>query len=245
MPLTKPGQKMPTSTENERQSEKYCQLYRNKFIDVPYLSSDHLLAMYRIGAKVVLVDVRSDPERQVSMLEGAVTKEQFHQRHHELTKNDDASVVTYCTIGYRSGLEARRISLLYPHLKDRVWSLDGVVSLTHALGRTLEAQQTCCRERIEDSTIQDSQNDPVTGWKRGPLLFVNRQTGTPTNHVHTFGAMWGCVDDQNFKAVHFSFPEILVHLLQVCLAITTCSFLSLHHYFTRGSLQKGRRQQDQ
>jgi rhodanese-related sulfurtransferase len=233
---------MSTSSENKRQCETYCRFYRNKFSDVPYLSSDHLLAMYWRGIKVVLVDVRSEPEQQVSMLEGSMTKEQFRQRQQELT-NDEAFIVTYCTIGYRSGLEARRLSLLYPHLKDRIWSLDGVVSYTHALGKILDAQHTGYLKPRDEATLQDSQSDPST--RAGPLRFVDRQTGKPTNNVHTFGAMWGCVDDQNFKTMHFLFPEILVHLFQVLIAIISCFLLSLQHYFTRGSQQTGRRQLDQ
>lgn len=49
---------------------------------------------------VVFVDVREPAEQAVSMVPGALTDEQFAARKDTLR---DKTIVTYCTIGYRSG----------------------------------------------------------------------------------------------------------------------------------------------
>ena len=54
----------------------------------------------RQAKRVVVVDVREAAETAVSMIPGAVTKEQFEA---EAERYAQHTVVAYCTIGYRSG----------------------------------------------------------------------------------------------------------------------------------------------
>ena len=56
---------------------------------------------------LVLVDVRTDAERRVSTLPGAITSEEFEARLQELA---DRTVVAYCTIGRRSSEYVRRMA---------------------------------------------------------------------------------------------------------------------------------------
>jgi sodium/bile acid cotransporter 7 len=79
--------------------------YRESFPGVPALSPDEFRAL-REEKDVVLVDTREPEETGVSMLPGALTKEQFEQN---MDAYRDRTVVTYCTIGYRSGLYAKRL----------------------------------------------------------------------------------------------------------------------------------------
>ncbi len=58
------------------------------------------------GRPAVLVDVREPHERRVSMLPGAITKEDF-ERHSARYRS--WLVVPYCTIGLRSGLYTREL----------------------------------------------------------------------------------------------------------------------------------------
>ena len=51
----------------------------------------------------VLVDVREPRELAVSTIPGALTRDEFEARKAEL-KAKGATIVPYCTIGYRSGL---------------------------------------------------------------------------------------------------------------------------------------------
>lgn len=82
------------------------------------------------GSPVHLVDVRSDPERDVSVIPGSISLSEFEEM---VAPNisDDALVVCYCTIGFRSGLEARRLNERYK-LTGRVRNLDGIIAYTHA-----------------------------------------------------------------------------------------------------------------
>ena len=56
---------------------------------------------------LVLVDVRTDAERRVSTLPGAITSEEFEARLQELAGR---TVVAYCTIGRRSSEYVRRMA---------------------------------------------------------------------------------------------------------------------------------------
>jgi rhodanese-related sulfurtransferase len=53
---------------------------------------------------VVWLDVRSDRERRVSVIEGAIDMRSFRAREQELVGRP---VIVYCTIGHRSGLATR------------------------------------------------------------------------------------------------------------------------------------------
>ncbi|MEZ4317791.1 MAG: rhodanese-like domain-containing protein [Myxococcota bacterium] len=54
----------------------------------------------------VLVDVRPEEERKVSMIPGAITKEAFEA---DPEKYRGQTIVPYCTIGARSGLYAKKL----------------------------------------------------------------------------------------------------------------------------------------
>ena len=57
----------------------------------------------------------------------------FENDFHTLATTDDTDIIFYCTIGYRSGMEAARICDEYNIDRGRVYSLDGIVPYTHAL----------------------------------------------------------------------------------------------------------------
>eukprot|EP00797_Seminavis_robusta_P023859 Sro396_g134310.2 (264) ;mRNA; r:39528-40400 len=231
------------SEKNKLQCEKYCRLYRNKFRDIPYLTSVELLldqcARNTSTSNVTLVDVRTEEERQVSMIKGAISVEEFHRLQatadtgtiSSCNDKEEQIVVTYCTIGYRSGLEARRLGLLYPHLKDQIYSLDGIVAFTHALGSTLTTNQQSSEEEPEEEEEEETttcRND--TTKKPHHWNLIHPGTGAPTTQVHTFGWIWGCVDEEHFSHTHFSLPALLIRLLQVTIAIITCFCLRIKHF---------------
>ncbi len=86
----------------ERISEMYAG-YRSEFPLVGDIDVAELRADLEGQSPPVLVDVRTEEERAVSLIPGAISKEEFESRRGELSGR---SVVTYCTIGYRSGLYA-------------------------------------------------------------------------------------------------------------------------------------------
>lgn len=106
--------------------------YREEFPEVPGITVDELVAALEGEAPPVLVDVRSAAEREVSIIPGAITSEEFEARMDEL---EDRPVVTYCTIGYRSGLYANG-------LLSRGWdarNLEGSILAWTYSGRPLES----------------------------------------------------------------------------------------------------------
>ena len=78
----------------------------------------------------VLVDVRTDKEREVSTLPGAITAKDFESRLEELVA-EGRTVVAYCTIGARSSSYARAMG----KRGVKVLNLEGsVLAWTHAGG---------------------------------------------------------------------------------------------------------------
>ena len=59
-----------------------------------------------IAGQHVIVDVRTPEEYRVSMIPGAITKEQFEQNKSQYRNR---TIVVYCTIGYRSGQYAKEL----------------------------------------------------------------------------------------------------------------------------------------
>ena len=54
-----------------------CKGYTDKFPQVPPISFEQLAAQRAAGVSLLVVDVRSDPEQRVSMVAGALSKEDF------------------------------------------------------------------------------------------------------------------------------------------------------------------------
>ncbi len=95
--------------DDERRREEIEAMYQDykkrsfpEVIDVePRLAMD--LAR---RSEVVIVDVRTPEEQQVSMIPGAVSEKQFLR---DLEQHKDRLVIGYCTISYRSGEFARKL----------------------------------------------------------------------------------------------------------------------------------------
>lgn len=116
---------------NAELSELELVKYAGKF-SVPTASASTVLELQSSG-NVVLVDVRSDEEINVSRLPGAITQAEFER----LDKSAYAgkTIVPYCTIGYRSGQYATKL-LAAGGLGEgcQVLNGEGVVPWTHKSG---------------------------------------------------------------------------------------------------------------
>jgi rhodanese-related sulfurtransferase len=116
-----------TDDAKRRRLESMYQSSRRHFPEVPEVTVEELRALQREN-NIVLVDVRAAEEQQVSMIPGAVAAQQFEASQDEYK---DATVVTYCTIGHRSGLYAK-------NLQARGWKVlnlkGAVLAWTHAGG---------------------------------------------------------------------------------------------------------------
>ena len=96
------------SVENDLKKQQIDQMYegyqRKAFPAVSTVMVEQLLA-WQQSEPVVLVDVRKPEEQAISMLPSAISFEEFQEN---LDIYKDHKIVYYCTIGYRSGVEAKK-----------------------------------------------------------------------------------------------------------------------------------------
>jgi rhodanese-related sulfurtransferase len=208
----------PPSSKKEKKCRKASQFYQNRFPDIPPMSSSELLQR-NLDENLIIVDVRTKPERQVSMIIGAISLETFERDVVDTlpTSGDQLpTIVTYCTIGYRSGMEARRLRQKY-HLEGRIYSLDGIVAYTHA------------RAALENEENSNS-NGELAAKRRLIRTADAPNTQQPameeTNQVHTFGAVWNLAQD-GYVTRHFSIFVLLGRTAQVGGTTVLRSFQSL------------------
>ncbi len=93
-----------SDAEKRRRIAAMYREYRESFPEVPGLTVEELAALDR--EDFVLVDAREPAERRVSKIPGAVTREDFES---DPPARAGRRVVTYCTVGYRSGLYAAEL----------------------------------------------------------------------------------------------------------------------------------------
>lgn len=75
-------------------------LLRNAWTQTPEVAPQTVMEWQRQGLNVWIVDVRTEEERLVSMIPGAMSSEEYAMR---TASEDPDRVVAYCTIGIRSG----------------------------------------------------------------------------------------------------------------------------------------------
>ena len=95
-----------TDDQKRQRIEELYAGYRASFPNVPEMTVDQLLVAQKTG-QVVLVDVRKPAEQNVSMIPGAIPARQFEE---EGERYEEKQIVVYCTIGYRSGLYAKKFN---------------------------------------------------------------------------------------------------------------------------------------
>jgi len=117
-----------------------CEGHQRSFPDVRHMQPAELLALLSAGKPVTLLDVRAKAERDVSMIPGALSLEALPREElARRTGEECGPLVCYCTVGYRSSLEARRIASdaqLVPALG--VYSMAGILPWAHAGGELVE-----------------------------------------------------------------------------------------------------------
>ncbi len=116
-----------SSSDREKAAriEAMYERYRGSFPDEPEITVAELLRT-KAEQAAVLSDVREAEERAVSIIPGAMTPAQFEA---QIARHSGQTLVSYCTIGYRSGQHAeglRRRGLRAFNLKG------GILVWTHA-----------------------------------------------------------------------------------------------------------------
>lgn len=95
------------SKEDQEKLTKVYAMYdefKDEFKSVTAITPKELK---QLKAKYTIVDVRDKEEQDISMIPAAITKEEFEKNK---DKYKDTIVITYCTIGYRSGYYAEKLS---------------------------------------------------------------------------------------------------------------------------------------
>ena len=116
-------------TDNQKKDivyELYAD-YRKDFPAIKEISPKNAMGLLESGRKVVFVDTRKPEEMRVSMLPQAITKQAF------LNSGDTYqgyTVISYCTISYRSGVFAREMfqkGIILHNLEGGIlaWTLEG------------------------------------------------------------------------------------------------------------------------
>jgi sodium/bile acid cotransporter 7 len=118
--------------------------YRKDFANVQDIAPAAAMELLKSNA-AVFVDVRAKKEQAVSMLPGAITEQAFLNH---IDRYRDKTVISYCTISYRSGklaakLKARGVVMLnlrggllaWVHDGGKVYDRTGETRRIHVYGR--------------------------------------------------------------------------------------------------------------
>lgn len=121
--------------------------YAKEFPQVEGIAVEKLQHWQQQGKNIILVDVRSPEERAVSVIRGAISKEEF-ERDLEHYRSSDALIIAYCTIGYRSGRYAQKLRqqginilnlkgslLAWSHIRGELFDAAGATNKIHVYSR--------------------------------------------------------------------------------------------------------------
>ena len=106
--------------------------YTSKFEQCPAISLSEIEKLRGEGhVYLILIDVRTEEERAVSIVEGALSQRQFEALKLDPEADDCAKhiLVTYCTIGFRSGLYGKELAK--KGWGDRVRNGEGIVVFSY------------------------------------------------------------------------------------------------------------------
>jgi len=96
-------ERLTNAEKARRVFEMYEDYKRSSFPDIEDIPPREALKLLDEG-NVLFVDVRSHDEQTTSMLPGAITEKEFRDDPNAYV---DRTIISYCTVSYRSGLFAR------------------------------------------------------------------------------------------------------------------------------------------
>ncbi|MEM8828436.1 MAG: rhodanese-like domain-containing protein [Cyanobacteria bacterium P01_G01_bin.19] len=121
--------------------------YAREFPQVKGITVQKLQQLQQQNQNIILVDVRSPKEREVSIIPGAITSEEF-EANLEQYEDSNAIIVAYCTIGYRSGKYASKLRqqgieilnlegslLAWSYIEGKLVDRNGSTNKVHVFGR--------------------------------------------------------------------------------------------------------------
>ena len=123
-----------SDTWKQKQIITMYRKYAKDFPEVKGITVAQLQQLQRQGKQVVLVDVRSPEEREVSFIPGAISIVEFERN---LKQYQNSTVVAYCTIGHRSGKYAQKLQ----QQGIKMLNLEGsLLAWSHAKGELINSK---------------------------------------------------------------------------------------------------------
>ncbi len=145
-----------SDTDKQLEIEKLYARSKKQFPGVEDLTVEELDRLREI-VDVVLVDVRNPPEQAVSMIPGSITSTELES---DPSAYAGRTLVTYCTIGHRSGLYAQKLQAA----GFRVFNLKGaILAWTHAQRELVDAEGSTRKVHVAGPrwSLESSDYDPV------------------------------------------------------------------------------------
>lgn len=145
-----------SDAEKQIEIEKLYARSKKQFPGVEDLTVEELDRL-RETTNVVIVDVRNSPEQAVSMIPDSITSTELESN---ASVYADRTLVTYCTIGHRSGLYAQKLQAA----GFRVFNLKGsILAWTHAQRELVDAKGPTRRVHVAGPrwSLESSDYDPV------------------------------------------------------------------------------------
>ncbi len=136
---------MPASSSSEVAAREECLGWQARFPDVAHLTPSDLRALQQ-SRTVTLCDVRSRAEYATSTLPGASHVDDVRSML-RAQQPPPADLVCFCTVGYRSSLEARRLARELSG-SSRVYSMAGILLWSHDDGPLVDPRTGVATKRI-------------------------------------------------------------------------------------------------
>jgi rhodanese-related sulfurtransferase len=95
----------PKDAQNRRKLAAMMDVNRKAFPGVSEISTEKLIEGLSVKS-IVLIDVRPENERTVSIIPGSITPDEFDENR---SKYQGMQPVSYCTVGYRSAAFAKKM----------------------------------------------------------------------------------------------------------------------------------------
>lgn len=95
----------PKNAQNRQKLAEMMEVNRKAFPAVSEIATETLIEGLKTKS-IVLIDVRPEKERTVSVIPGSITPEEFDENR---SKYQGMQPVSYCTVGYRSAAFAKKM----------------------------------------------------------------------------------------------------------------------------------------
>ncbi len=145
-----------SDTDKQLEIERLYARSKKQFPEIGDLTVEELDRL-RETTDVVLVDVRNPPEQVVSMIPGSITSTELER---DPSAYSGRTLVTYCTIGHRSGLYAQKLQAA----GFKVFNLKGaILAWTHAQRELVDADGPTRKVHVAGPrwSLESSDYDPV------------------------------------------------------------------------------------